>query len=123
MKFAYFNHKGFILSYFLIYFTIVSGLYLTIMSALQMKMTWLLSDQNRAEKLMLETKIIQRIVKEYTDYEEENFTEIWENNEITVEYDDMIATIKVQGKYTFKAELIFDDICICVLEYNYLYEG
>jgi hypothetical protein len=122
MKYVYFVKKGFVLSYFLIYFCIASALYLFAMSFLQLKMTWLQSYQLRTEKLLLETKIINRIEYEYTEYLEENFQEVWDENTVAVEYDDMIATIIVNGKFNFKAELIFDDICVCILEYNYLNE-
>ena len=122
MKYVYSVKKGFVFSCFLIYFCIASALYLYTMSFLQLKMTWLQSYQLRTEKLLLETKIIERIVYEYTEYLEEDFKENWDENEVTVTYDDMNAVIIVRGKFNFKAELVFDDICVCILEYNYLNE-
>ena len=120
MKCVYSAKKGFVLSYTLVYFSIISSLYLIVISHLQLTMTWLQAHQYRSEKLILEANIINRIVYEYTEYLEENFSEVWEENEVRVEYDDMLASISVKGKYNIKAELIFDDICVCILEYNYL---
>ena len=116
------NKKGFVLIHFLLYFVFISNIYLYYLGYFQLEMKWLKNREYLYERLELEHFVIRRIESEFQKYEEKDFELHSNDSDISVTYQDIIAIIVVTGKFNFKAELIFDDFCECILEYNYLNE-
>lgn len=68
----------------------------------------------------IEHIVIQRIKKEFYEYNEEDFTMNLYDCEINVHYEELTAIITVTGKYQFISCLIYNDSYGTIENYYYI---
>lgn len=75
--------------------------------------------QDVYDRLELEKKIIDRINKEFYEFENKNFYLSLNDCDIEVTYNDLTAFIEVKGKHNFTSCLWYNDEYGTINEYQY----
>lgn len=117
LKKLFVSNKGF----FSVFGIIVLGHVLVLSTLIILMMKNNLYALKADEFIFTEIYTINKIKKDYTNYEEENETFTYKDDEVSLVYDDLACYITYRDSRNkiIKAVLIFDDIDLFIRDYYY----